>query len=327
MLPSELESLTVQLPETDRHTIVVVTGNNLRHQRFALRIREVFGDLVTGWYELDSTVPRRWSEKQLNTTSVSHNIQTPSKLKRITHKLIHNLPETLARHSISSLSKRLLRVSIDTYYRLLLRSAGKKFSREETRLFGQEVTRLKKDTTLKPVKIHPDDVHTDGFIEEVQKLDPYFFLTLSGPLYKKPLLDSIRGAAINQHAGHSPLYKGSHTTHWALYHRRLDHVSSTIHITATGADSGHILKRSTPCIFPLDSMETIFLRTVALGTELMIESVEEMMTDKNIQVYVQPSNSGKTYLNKEYNLNIAKSILRDFRAGWLNEELNRVRNY
>ncbi|MCP4164570.1 MAG: hypothetical protein GY759_01605 [Chloroflexi bacterium] len=144
--------------------------------------------------------------------------------------------------------------------------------------------------------------------------------------HARPLLDSVRGVAINQHAGHSPLLKGSNTTHWALYHRKLAWVSSTIHITTPGAVAGPILRRSTPCLMPSDDVATVFLRVVALGTELMIESVQEIMNDKQVAVFRQPAQTGETHLGKELG-NIIAPIQRDFDAGWLADELVRQRAF
>jgi len=326
MLPNELEEEIITLPKTETHTIVIVTGKDLRHQRFALRVIDEFKDQVLAWYELDSQmepVVAATEEKQQQSQHTS-----TGKVQKAVTILTKEFPLYFKQFGFMALFKKLYARVIDLYYILFfLRRSGKKMAKAEEKLFAQEVKTLKNTSNLKPVKIHPDDVHSTGFLEQVKKLDPYFFLTLSGPLYRKPLLDSIRGAAINQHAGHSPLLKGSYTIHWALYHRELSHVSSTVHITTTGADAGQILRRSNPCIFPHDNVETVFLRTVALGTELMIESIREIMADKKVMVFKQPETAGKTYLNKDYNLHIAKAITRDFNAGWLRSELNRQKDF
>ncbi len=169
----------------------------------------------------------------------------------------------------------------------------------EQALFGQEVADLESSVLCQPVKIHPADVNSPAFVHEIERLSPYFLLTLGGPLYKKSLLDAVRGIAINQHAGHSPELRGSNTTEWALYHRNLDHVSATVHLTTSGADAGPILRRSNPCLFPSDDVNTVFARVVALGTELMIESVQEIIADKNVIIFPQPLRTGKTYLSKQ----------------------------
>jgi len=259
MLPIELKEEILKLPETDNHNIIIMTGNLLRHKRFAYRIQKEFGNLVVAWYELDSAQKVR-------------------------------------------------------------------YAREEE-LFKKEIEELEAFSTIKPKKINPLDVHSEEFVNEVKKINPYFFLTLGGPLYTKPLLQAARGIAINQHAGHSPILKGSSTTEWALYHRNIKYVSSTVHITTSGADAGPILRRSNPCMFPNDSYEKIFSRVVALGTELMIEVVHDIIKDKRLVIFKQPREMGRTYLQKEFNHNIRNAIVKDFKAGWLSKELSKLRQF
>jgi len=324
MLPPELEPQTITLPQTDTHTIVVVTGKELRHRRFAYRMLQEFGEEVLAWYELDNNVSPK---VQTNTSPKPSTAQASSKREKIVAKL-KELPQTFVRYGFVSTLKKIRRLADDAYYRFgVLRHQGKAMAKAEKDLFEKEIESIKEEVGRQPVKIHPSDVHTEWFKKQIKALDPYFFLTLSGPLYRKPLLETIRGAAINQHAGHSPLYKGSNTIHWALYHRDLSSVSATVHITTTGADAGEILRRSNPTIFPEDNVHTVFLRSVALGTELMIESVREIIASKEITVFKQPEGVGKTYLNRSYDLPVMKALFRDFRAGWLPTELNRRRNF
>ncbi len=196
----------------------------------------------------------------------------------------------------------------------------------EQALLGQEVAELEHFAVRAPIKVHPTDVNSPTFVQEIETLSPYFFLTLGGPLYKKPLLDAVRGVAINQHAGHSPELRGSNTTQWALYYRNLDHVSATVHITTSGADAGPILRRSNPCLFPTDDVNTIFARVVTLGTELMIESVQEIIADKTVMTFPQTPRTGKTYLSKQFP-DIIEPIMRDFRNGWLQKALEQQRQF
>ena len=326
MLPPELEAEIVTLPETGEHTIVVVTGNALRHRRFAYRMIEEFGDRVIGWYELDSTVTPK--EPAPSSDGPAPRTQKTVSTREKVIARLKDFPLLFRRYTLSTAAKKVVNLLDDAWYRLfILRDMGAAMRKAEERLFAEEVARIREKVDRTPVRIHPSDVHSQWFLEEIGRLDPYFFLTLSGPLYRKPLLESIRGAAINQHAGHSPLYKGSNTIHWALYHRDLGHVGSTVHLTGTGADDGAILRRSHPTLFPDDDVHTVFLRTVALGTELMIESVREIMADKHVRIFRQPEGVGRTYLNREYNLPVMKAIFRDFRSGWLPTELNRRREF
>lgn len=309
MYPLELAPETLPLPETDDHSIVLVTGNGLRHKRFAYRIQQAFGEQVVGWFELDAGV----------STAAGGGNTTADRGQRERRGRLTGLRRgNLGARVRARLHARNTEKQLRKYYAAQQQA--------DLDIFGAAIDSLKQFALTPPIRIHPTEVATTAFLARLETLNPYFFLTLGGPLYKKPVLDTVRGVAINQHAGHSPLLRGSNTTQWALYHRQLDHVSATVHITTTGADAGPILRRSSPCLFPTDSVNHVFARVVALGTELMIESVREIIADKGVTVFPQPPGSGRTYLSQELGA-ILPAIQRDFAAGWLPAELQRQRQF
>jgi len=315
MFPLELKPKTIKFPFTNTHNIVIVTGNNLRHRRFAYRLLKEFGKLVIAWYELDPIIqPQKNKQVRENETSKTNKAIEINR-RIISHITTHGILESLIKPI----------KDIKTWYQI--RNYYKSPAKTEQKLFQREIEELMPYAHIQPHRINPSFVHGNDFIHQIKKIDPYFFLTLGGPLYKKELLHSIRGVSINQHAGHSPDLKGSQTIEWALYHRSLKHVSSTVHITVTGADAGPILRRSSPCVFYNDDVPTINARVVALGTELMIEVVQHIIKNKNITCFEQPKYIGKTYLSKEFNRDIITFIQSDFNNDWLKKALNKQRNF
>ena len=303
MLPLELREEILKLPETDNHSIAIVTGNWPRHKRFAYRVQKEFGKSVIAWYELDGSQKTRYTaygriKDQLSSTSKNR------LFLRLLKKILSGV--NFVQH--------------DNSYEMSALITEKEF-------FKKEIEELETFSVIKPKKINPADVHSREFVDELRKINPYFLLTLGGPLYAKPLIEAARGIAINQHAGHSPVLKGNNTTDWALYHRQIKYVSSTVHMLTSGADAGPILRRSNPCIFPYDAYQTILPRVVALGTELMIEVVGDIIKDKRLIIFRQPREIGRTYLAKEFTDNIRNAILRDFNTGWLCKELSRLRQF
>ncbi|MEC9375441.1 MAG: formyltransferase family protein [Pseudomonadota bacterium] len=275
-------------------------------------MKQTFGDRVKAWYRLDNNRQKRFSENQSSASNQSNKekllIMARSAKKR------SRGPGSLA--LAMSLARTL-------HQKLDWRHFGNKVRRAEERMFGRELRLLKKDIKLSPIDMHPSDVSSTEFVQEIRDIAPYFFLSLGGPLYRQELLDCITGVAINQHAGHSPDYKGTHTTEWALYHRNLTCISSTVHVTTSGADAGPILRRSNPCIFPDDTPATIFLRVAALGTELMIETVQSMISNNSYVIFPQPITKGMTYIGKNMPPHVLRSVFRDFKKGWLQDELLR----
>lgn len=305
MLPLALSPEPLLLPAEGERSIVLITGAQLRHRRFALRVQQAFGDQVIAWFELSAQAPRGRPAGQ--TGRVGWRARAHSLLRR----------DALAR-----LRRRLHSRRADAALRRYFAAQ----ERAEHALFAAEVAELQAFALVSPQPVHPAEVNEPAFIAQMQALSPFFLLTLGGPLYKAPLLAGVRGVALNQHAGHSPDLRGSHTTEWALYHRDLDRVSATVHLITSGADAGPILRRSTPCLFPGDDIHTLFARVVALGSELMIESVRQIMAGEPVLLFPQPPGSGRTHLGQELG-DILPAIQRDFAAGWLPAELQRQRQF
>jgi len=313
MIPGEIPAETLQLPECDDHSIVIISFNALRHERFAYRMKQEFGDKVVRWYRLNNACARRNPATAASSAAPAGKKQKLLEIARQARKG----QRSPGYFGLAAALARSIRQKVD--WQLF----GRESRRAEQQIFGPELARLKATVELEPVDLHPGDVNTEWFLDEVRAINPYFFLSLGGPLYKKALLDSIRGCAINQHAGHSPDFKGTHTTEWALFRRDLSKVSSTVHITTSGADAGPILRRSNPCIFPDDTPASIFLRVAALGTEMMIETVHSIINDKTLLTFPQDPTDGMTYIGKNMPPHLLRSVMRDFSNGWLEDELMR----
>lgn len=278
MIPEELQDRVLQLPSAENHSIVVITGAALRHDRFALRIQEEFGDAVVGWIQ----VLRPHKEGERPTPSGAHPSQRLASMARTQRQV-------------------------------------------EQHLFGEEVMRLRRMAHLQPRSV--DDPNSPDIVDYLRSLEPYFLLTLGGAIYEKPLRECAKGVALNQHDGWCPTYRGTSTVDWALYHRDICHLGNTVHILTGGMDAGPILRRSTACLVPEDTPMSCFVRSVALGTELMCEVVHEITRSKRVTIYEQPPEMGFTYVRTHLDQNIKQSIDRDFQAGWLPKELARLRQF
>jgi Formyl transferase len=302
MIPHDLPCRTISLPETDNHSIVVISGNALRHERFALRIQQEFGARVVAWLKCTgSAATPATSQPRVG--------------------IVERLTRKLGRASRFDVRR--------AYQRWRRRGAGRaqrqRQQAAEEILFGDEVRSLQKSAVVSPRLIA--DPNAPDVVEYVRSLSPYFIATLGGDIFRKPLLDQARGVALNQHDGWCPEYKGSATVNWALYNRDLPRLGNTVHILTSGMDAGPILRRSTACIIPGDSPESCFARSVALGTELMCEVMTDIARCKQVPVFEQRPESGFTYLLRHLTPGVMDAIHRDFQAGWLATELDRLRQF
>lgn len=311
----ETESITA--PTSTSFKIVIITQGQMRHKRFAYRIQQEFGSKVVGWFEV----------KPVSASGVPIAVLSLwGKIKRVfdllspkSAKSIRVTKNWTPMGALRMLKRVLLRISVLRVDRLKKRGV----EHSERKILGPEMKSLEKFKVCEPMIIH--DHKSEEFIEKIRELNPYFILTLGGPLYPRELIASASGFAINQHAGWAPQYKGNATVYWALFHRQLNYLGSTVHLLSTGADSGAILRRGNPCVLPSDSPFDCFVRVVVLGNELMIETVREIITNGKVRIQPQVEGEGKTYLSKEFTHELTLRLLRDFKSGWLKMELNRVK--
>ena len=314
MIPAEFEASTLDLPSAEHCRIVVITGGELRHDRFALRLQAEFPGLVVAWLRVVPASRRT----------------TPGRTRRFDR--LRKLPDTLC--EVLAPGPQIL-LSLSGWHIVIQRSrallwrvgrrAVARFTREasqrtvEERMFGDEIERLKKTADLTPTLI--EDPNSAESITFVESLEPYFILTLGGAIYGKALRDCARGLALNQHDGWCPEYRGTDTVAWALYHRDLAKIANTVHILTSGMDSGPVLRRSTACLAVDDTPESCFARSVALGTELMCETVRELLQTKTARIFPQPQFTGYTYLLSHMTKDVRDDIRRDLQRGLIKRDI------
>lgn len=291
MIPFEIEPRLLEFAPAGEPTIIIATGDEPRHIRFALRLQQEFRTQVIAWYQLASPAP-----PPRPPAPPPPPVALPRRIVRRAKRLIARKQAPPAAAPPAPAPS----------------------------IFAHELPGLRPHAVVTPRIVPRGHIHTAEFVDELRALRPFFFLTLGGGLYSAAVLAAVRGVAINQHAGFSPDYKGNQTTMQALYHRDLSRVAATVHITTTGADAGPILRRSNPCVTPRDMPITISERVVALGTELMIECVHEICDTGRILAFDQPL-SGRTYLSSECDADIRGPVDADFARGWLPKAMARRR--
>lgn len=312
MKPIDLNERNFLLPKHHNKKIIIITDNNLRHDRFALRIQKEYPDLVAAWYAYDDI--------NKNTQKIDFakggTLFEARRLTLLVKKIfrLYSSKESFAKKIANGLKK-----IVDF---MIIKKYIDEAQNIEDEMFSAEVKRLRIHSCVKKVKINRGDVNSSAFSEILKKHDAYFLVSLGGPLLTKNIIDSVKGLAINQHAGHSPEYKGSRTIEWALYHRDLNCLSNTVHITTSSLDSGPIIRRSNLTLHSRDHPHRIFLKSVALGTELMIEVIEEVLNSKSIIVFDQPKGIGTTFLSKFLTKNITYILARDYKNGSLGKNVN-----
>jgi len=328
MIPFDLPRRRLCLPEAPHRSIVLFTQRDLRHRRFALRLQQEFGSRVIAWFEITPNAPtgeHLQTAKNAETGKWNRHIKKAGQIFAEARPVDVPRPQAGLRRVRKALTSRVSRFSLGLDAIRHAYTFSRKIRRVEHVLLAEEVAELEQYRVVEPQLV--TDPFGKAFAEQIKDLYPYFLLSLGGPLVRRELLTMVRGVPINQHAGWAPTYKGNGTIYWALYHRDLAHLGATVHVTTADADAGPILRRGYPYLQPADSPESCFVRTVILGTELLIDVVHEAITTGELFAFDQQKEAGRTYLNRHCNAQLFRFLRRDFRSGWWNHELSRIRDF
>lgn len=319
MLPIDIKPSLLKLNESRNKTIVICTGfvggrKNLRFQRFSLLMQLAFPGKVMAWFAngrepgFNPTTPiQPFSRKQLWQRRC---------LLTITREVLAIDPHFWRRlYFPSQIRKRLKEL------RSRRRMMAIQIAEEELLRAELEQLKLEVSSALRPISVaEMGGWSSPEIVDAIKGLDPYLIISFGCSLLPRQILNCARGISINQHSGWSPDLKGSHTIEWALYHRSLHLVGVTVHVTTTGADSGSILRRSWLSLNEQDDCARIFCRAGTLGTELILDVVEEIMERKQLNIFPQGSR-GDTKIRSDYNESIEVSILSDEKRRWLKSAL------
>lgn len=111
-------------------------------------------------------------------------------------------------------------------------------------------------------------------VEQVRQLEPDLLLLCGCSILKNELLSVPRLGSLNLHGGLSQRYRGIWTTLWAVANREPEYVGATVHFVALGIDDGDIVYQGRPEIDADDDPESLYVKVVRLGVEMMASAVE-----------------------------------------------------
>lgn len=159
----------------------------------------------------------------------------------------------------------------------------------------------------------------------IDKSQTNFLLVSGGPIIPK-LIFSKFTYAINQHAGVSPAYKGSLTNEQALFRRDVDRIGSTVHLISSEVDGGSILKQGRVALKGDDEPSDIFVRSVMLGTELMVAVLDEYARNGNFNVISSNSCNESIFRSSDFDWNVYRSIHSNTFKRWFKKQVKQRSN-
>ena len=146
--------------------------------------------------------------------------------------------------------------------------------------------------------IEKGHLNHDKTLQAVQSFSPTKMVIFGTSLLDSKYLKLYPNRILNLHVGLSQYYRGSSCNFWPIYELRPDLLGATIHYVEKGIDSGQIINQDTIQLEENDSEYLLMVKTVILGTTLMIDSINK--PDINLPIKKEQNKKGKLYLTKHF---------------------------
>jgi methionyl-tRNA formyltransferase len=149
----------------------------------------------------------------------------------------------------------------------------------------------------------PDIINLEGSklnssvtLSLIKKYSPGFISVFGIGIIKKDILSFYPDSFYNLHVGIPEYYRGSSCNFWPIYNRDLKNLGATVHKIEKGIDTGKIAEKKTITLETDDNEQSIMLKTLIVGTQLMNETINKWKRG-TLQLKDQKQ------IGKQYNMN------------------------
>ncbi len=195
---------------------------------------------------------------------------------------------------------------------------GKRASRIALDGFGLEGSKLLAGGDCKVVYTEGiNAINEPVYVEEIKKLKPDVIAVCGTSILKRPILSIPVKGVLNIHGGLSQRYRGVWTTLWAIYNEEPEYIGATVHYVSDGIDDGNIIYQGSPEIAEDDNHETLYVKVVKLGIDLMVKAIYDIQNNK-VKSYPLKT-KGNLYLKKMVTPEIIKEVWEKIDKGFIRE--------
>lgn len=145
--------------------------------------------------------------------------------------------------------------------------------------------------------IEVEDLDDPGFHNKLQAVDPDLFVVVAFRILPPEVLRIPSKGSINLHASLLPKYRGAAPIHWAIINGE-EKTGCSVFFLEEEVDTGQIIKQSTTDIGPNETTGDVYKRLKELGSDLLVEAVEEI--DRNEYSAIPQDDSKATPAPKLY---------------------------
>jgi len=167
----------------------------------------------------------------------------------------------------------------------------------------------------KYVNVQCGEINSGDFASLLKEMKPDVIAVLGNSVIKPHIMSIPSAAMINLHSGLSPHYRGTWSYGWPIVNEEPEFIGVTVHHVDAGIDSGDIIYQTKPVLVESDDLNTIFLKVIAEGTELVGDAIEAIGKTGRVKSHEQPKNTGRLYLAKDFNADTARRCIENLGKG------------
>jgi methionyl-tRNA formyltransferase len=149
------------------------------------------------------------------------------------------------------------------------------------------------------INLEGSKLNSSGTLSLIKKYSPGFIAVFGIGMIKEKILSYCPDSLYNLHVGIPEFYRGSSCNFWPIYNRDLKNLGATVHKIEKGVDTGKIAEKKTITLEPEDNEQSIMLKTLQVGTQLMNKTIHRWKSG-TLNFKVQKK-IGKQYKMNEFN--------------------------
>ena len=196
-----------------------------------------------------------------------------------------------------------------------MNSAGFRYSRVLKDYMKAPFDVLSEESGTRYMNIKCGEINTPAFETFLRDTKPDVIAVLGSSVIRPHIISIPSVAMLNLHSGLSPYYRGTWSYGWPIVNKEPEYIGATIHNINPGTDTGDILYQTRPALHDSDDLNTIFLKVISEGIELMADAVGMLVESGAVSSYKQPENVGRQYFSRDLSADIARHCLSNLGDG------------
>ena len=159
-------------------------------------------------------------------------------------------------------------------------------------------------------------------LTRLKEISPDFIACFGTGILHERILSNFPDCIFNLHVGIPEYYRGSSCNFWPIYNSDLKNLGATVHLIEKGIDTGKIAGTKLIPLEPEDDEQTLTWKTIHVGTQLMIETIEKW---KLGMLYLKEQKQvGTLYKMNEFNPAAILRIKKMVESGELKLQIEKV---